>query len=116
MVVAMARVLVIAIVALLAGCTTMEKMTWVGVGGSKADGTVVLGFEVPPKMGIMETIVETDVNQANAEADRRCKNWGYGGAKVFNQQLPIQIKCHALGMSPCFSKTYRVTYQCVDKK
>jgi hypothetical protein len=100
----------------LAGCTTIERMNWVGVGGSKADGAVVLGIEVPPKMGISETEVQWDAQQANAEAARRCKNWGYAGAEVFNSQLPVQIACHPQGLSPCWSKTYRIVYQCVDER
>lgn len=40
---------------LVGACTTMEHMKWFGVGGSKADGVVILGFDVPPKMGVRET-------------------------------------------------------------
>lgn len=103
-----------AIAVLAAGCTTMEPMRWVGVGGSKADGTVVLGFDVPPKMWIRETVVQYDKAQANAEADRRCKNWGYAGAEMFNDDFPVLVVCHPQGFSPCWSKTYRIAYQCIQ--
>ena len=98
----------------LSACTVTEKMTWATVGGSKADGNVILGIDVPPKMGISETEVIWDIQQANAEADTRCKNWGYAGAKAFNEQFPITKICHPQGMSPCWSKTYRIMYQCID--
>lgn len=98
----------------LSACTTTEKMEWVGVGGSKADGNVVLGIDVPPKMGISETLIEWDVQQANSEALKRCRNWGYAGAELFNEKLPVQRICHPQGLSPCWSKSYRVFYQCVD--
>ena len=48
-----------------------------------ADGVVVLGIEIPPKMGIAETTVEYAIEQANSEAERRCKNWGYAGGEIF---------------------------------
>jgi hypothetical protein len=67
-------VLLFAIVEFMGACTAMEHKKWVGVGGSKADGVVILGFDVPPKMGVRETEVKYDKEQANAEADRRCRN------------------------------------------
>lgn len=108
--------LLIVLTVMMTACATTETRDWAGVGGSKADGTVILGIDVPPKMGVSETIVQWDVTQANAEADRRCKNWGYGGAEAFNDKLPVQMICHPQGFSPCWSKTYRIAYQCVDKK
>lgn len=102
-------------IGLLGACTTVEQMKWVGVGGSKADGMVILGFEVPPKMGVRETEVQYDTEQANAEADRRCRNWGYAGAEIFRNDFPVHIVCHGQGISPCWSKTYRISYQCLDK-
>jgi hypothetical protein len=56
-------------------------MDWAAVGGSKADGTVVLGIDVPPKIGVSETIVQWDAAKANSEADRRCRNWGMQAPK-----------------------------------
>ncbi|HPK31173.1 YecR family lipoprotein [Ottowia sp.] len=97
------------------GCATpTEHARWVGVGGSKADGTVVLGIDVEPKMGVRETEIAWDIEQANAEADRRCRNWGYSRAEVFHNDFPVLKVCHPQGISPCWSKTYRVTYQCID--
>lgn len=98
-----------------AACTTTEVARWNAVGGSKADGAVVLGIEVPPKMGVSETIIQWDIEQANAEANRRCKNWGYGGAEMFGTEFPVLVTCRPQGFSPCWSKSYRVTYQCLDR-
>ncbi len=109
-------VVLTAVALMLCGCTTHENRKWIGVGGSKADGVVVLGIEVPPKMGISETTVEYDIEQANTEADRRCKNWGYAGAEIFRSEFPALIVCHPQGFSLCWSKTYRATYQCLEKK
>jgi hypothetical protein len=90
-------------------------MDWVGVGGSKADGNVVLGIDVQEKIGVRETYIEWDVQQANLEAVKRCQNWGYAGAQVFNEKLPVQKICRPQGISPCWGKTYRVFYQCVGE-
>jgi len=101
---------------LASGCATpTERANWVMVAGSKADGNVTLGIDVPAKFGVIETHVEWNINQANTEADRRCKNWGYVGAEMYREgQFPILKTCHAQGISPCWSKTYRVQYQCLS--
>jgi len=112
----MKQIAMVALMALLAGCTTTDHVRWTGVGGSKADGLVILGVEVPPKIGVRETNVTWDVDQANAEADRRCRNWGYQSAEVFREPFPVQVICHPQGISPCWSKTYRISYQCIDDK
>ena len=96
-------------------CTTAENYEWIPVGGSKVAGTVILGIDVPPKMGIRETEVHADTAAANALADKRCRNWGYAGAETFDR-LPIQTVCYAQGISPCWSKSLRVNYSCVEKK
>lgn len=106
---------ILLIATLTCACTTTETMKWVGMGGSKAGGTVILGIDVPPKAGVRETNVQWDAQQANAEAARRCQNWGYAGAEVFNDNLPAQVVCHPEGISPCWSKTYRVIYQCIGE-
>ncbi len=105
----------VAFAGLVGACTTMEHRKWFGVGGSKADGVVILGIDVPPKMGVRETEVQYDKEQANTEADRRCRNWGYSGAETFRDDFPVHVVCHPQGISPCWSKTYRITYQCLDK-
>lgn len=102
----------------LTACTTTENREWIGVGGSKADGTVILGIDLPAKFGVSEPSATWNTSQANSEADRRCKNWGYAGSELFGDKLPVQMNCQQIpgGISPCGQKTYRVMYQCLDKK
>ncbi len=102
----------------LTACTTTENREWIGVGGSKADGTVILGIDLPAKFGVSEPSATWNISQANNEADRRCKNWGYAGSELFGDKLPVQMICQQIpgGISPCGQKTYRVMYQCLDKK
>jgi len=98
-------------------CTTTANMNWVMVNGSKADGTVTLGIDVAPVVGITETNVTWDPNQANSEANRRCQNWGYSGADIYRDgALPVLKTCYPQGISPCWSKSYRVQYQCIGSK
>lgn len=77
-----------------------------------AHGTIVI---VEPEMGVSETIVQWDIEQANAEADRRCRNWGYASAELFGTEFPVLVTCRPQGFSLCWSKSYRVTYQCLDR-
>lgn len=98
------------------GCTRSEPLQWAVVGGSKSDGNVVLGIDVPGRVGYVETVVTWDEAQANAEADKRCRTFGYPGAERFDGKLPVQTTCFAQGISPCFSKAYRIQYQCLDKR
>lgn len=78
---------------------------------------MILGIDIPAKFGVSETMAQWDDKQADAEADVRCKNWGYAGASTFRNELPVQVVCHQIpgGISPCGAKTYRILYQCVDK-
>ena len=48
---------IILLCVVLSACTTTEKMDWVLVDGSKADGDIILGIDVPPKMGVTETLM-----------------------------------------------------------
>lgn len=106
------------LVLLTSACTTTEKRDWVGAGGSKADATVILEIDLPARFGVVEPSATWDIQQANEEADRRCKNWGYAGSEMFGDKLPVQEICRQVrgGVSPCGQKTYRLMYQCLDRQ
>ncbi len=61
-----------------------------------ADGVVVPGIEIPPKISIAETTVEYAIEQANSEADRRRKNWGYAGGEIFRNDFPVLVVCQMM--------------------
>jgi hypothetical protein len=112
-----ARVTLLMALAILAvACTRTEALEWSVVGGSKSDGNVVLGIDVPARLGFTETRVEWEIEQANAAADQRCRTYGYPGAERFTGKLPVQMSCFSQGISPCYSKAYRINYQCLDKR
>lgn len=48
----------IALPPMIFACTNAEDMDWTAVGGSKVDGTVILGIDVPSIMGVRETVVQ----------------------------------------------------------
>lgn len=106
----------IALSSTMVACTTSATLQWAVVGGSKSDGNVVLGIDVPARLGYMETRVEWEIEQANAAADQRCRTYGYPGAERFEGKLPVQMSCFSQGISPCYSKAYRINYQCLDRK
>lgn len=101
---------------LTSACTTVEKKEWVAIGGSKAGGMVTLGIDLPARVGVVEPSATWDIGQANAVADRLCKNWGFVRSEFFEDKLPVQVICQPLpsGVSPCGQKSYRIMYQCVD--
>ena len=69
-------VLIVLTTMILSGCAVRKEM--VPMGGSKADGTVRMGYTV----GQFEKPV-VDLNQAASLAAQKCKTWGYEGAEPF---------------------------------
>jgi hypothetical protein len=88
---------------LLAGCATQKEL--VPTGGSRADGTVHLSYEV----GMFEKpVINWDAGK-NA-ATQRCNAWGYSSAEPFGGQTS---RCEAFnGYGNCIRSLVTVTYQC----
>ena len=97
-------VCVMAGVALLAACArvTVEPFD---LAGSKADGTVIIGANVP-EFG--------DVNWAGAAtmALKRCQAWGYSATDAFSGMRTQCIR--GGGWSGCSEREISRTYQCLD--
>ena len=91
---------------LLSGCAVKKEMT--AIGGSKADGTVKMGYSY----GMFE-MPSVDVNQAADAAAKRCKVWGYEGAEAFGGQTS---ECVQASSSGCAKTEVSVEYQCVGGK
>lgn len=90
----------------LTGCAT--PITMQAVGGSKADGTVDLGFEY----GAFQNPI-VDREAALETARQRCKAWGYKNAEAFGG---TKNQCVAFnGYGNCMRQTVTVTFQCLDK-
>ncbi len=85
-----------------AGCTVQKDM--VPLGGSRADGTVSMGFEY----GMFEK-PEVDRNVAAATAAERCRAWGYENAHAFGGTTRQCV--HASG-GDCYRWIVKVPYQC----
>lgn len=72
------------------------------MGGSKADGSVTMGFNY----NYMEKPV-VDWNQTKLEAERKCKAWGYESAEAFGGQ---KTTCNN---RDCTDKYVAMDYQCL---
>ena len=68
---------------ILSGCTVHKQMT--PVGGSKADGTIKMGYHVGDSYGAFEK-ASVDMMQAQSLAAQKCRIWGYDGAEAFGGQ------------------------------
>lgn len=88
----------------LAGCATPKQYT--AVGGSKADGTVELAFDV----GALED-PQPDENQGLRLAQERCKNWGYTSAEAFGGRKVDCLERSDLGS--CNAARVTKQYQCL---
>lgn len=86
----------------LAGCATNKTM--VPSGGSKADGTVEMIYEV----GTFEA-PQVDLVAAMQQARQRCAAWGYTSAEAFGGE---RRQCIAWYNGGCVRETVTRTYQC----
>lgn len=78
------------------------------MGGSKADGTVRMGYTY----GMFEN-AKVDLMQAGELAARKCKTWGYDGAEAFGGQSSV---CAQMGAYGCERTNVSVEYQCTGGK
>ncbi len=89
-------------IATLSGCATPK--TWSATGGSRADGTVRLSYEV----GMFEA-AQVDEAQAITLATQRCAVWGYSGAEAFGGTTS---QCTQPGSSGCMVTLVTKEFQC----
>jgi YecR-like lipoprotein len=73
-------------------------------GGSRADGTVKLSYEVNR---FEKPIVQWD--GAEQTAIDKCRNWGYQNAEKFGG---TESRCEGNGYSGCETSEVTMTYQC----
>lgn len=85
------------------GSTTVPKQ-WTATGGSRADGTVKLSYEI----GEYET-AQLDESQAYLVASDRCKAWGYTGATPFGG---ITRQCNNSSRYGCLQWIVSKEFQC----
>lgn len=93
----------------LSGCATVKK-DMIPLGGSKADGSVRMGYTV----GEFENAT-VDVQQAKTLAGQKCSVWGYSGAEPFGGQTSKCIQGGGM-LSGCAVKEISVEFQCIGGK
>ncbi len=86
----------------LTGCAVPKDM--VAIGGSKADGTVKMGYEY--RM-FEQPVVNAEQGKQGALA--RCAAWGYTDAEAFGGQTSV---CNESNSSGCAKTLVTVEYQC----
>ena len=86
----------------LQGCAVQKEM--VATGGSRADGTVKLGYD----FRTYEKPV-IDMRQGTATAAERCRTWGYSGAEPFGGQTEV---CNDSSKDGCTRWHVTVEFQC----
>ena len=89
---------------LLALCGCIPPSIPVDVGGSKADGTIVMGTSV-------SSIGTVDWSGAAAVARERCRAWGYSRAEAFSG---VMQQCTWMGAYGCNQYNVSRTYQCIE--
>ncbi|WP_336284190.1 YecR family lipoprotein [Citrobacter arsenatis] len=103
----MKNVLVMCIgLVLLSGCAVRKEMT--AIGGSKADGTVKLGYSFSE---FEKPVV--DVQQGINLAAKKCQAWGYSNAEPFGGQ---QSQCTNFDASGCTAYNVTIEYQCTGNE
>jgi len=98
-----AKLALAGMVLLVVGACATAK-TWSATGGSRADGTVRLSYEV----GMLE-VPTIDEAQGIELAKQRCAVWGYSGAEAFGGTTSV---CNAPSTSGCMSTLVTKEYQC----
>lgn len=94
---------ILALLMVLSGCTVSKIL--VPTGGSRADGTVELSYELGPYEK-----AEVDMVKAQQQAKSRCASWGYENAEMFGGQKKT---CNMPSMGGCNQWLVTVQYQCL---
>lgn len=98
----------IAAAAFLVGCATEVAKTPLPIGGSKADGSIEMGYQYSPQV----EIPKVDWPAATKLAEQRCNAWGYRNASPFQGVRNI---CETRdGYGNCHQYTVTKTFQCLN--
>ena len=102
----MKKIIMLAATLALSGCAVHKEMT--AMGGSKADGTIKMGYSY----GMFEA-PKVDMNQSASLAAQKCKIWGYESAEPFGGQVS---HCSQPTSSGCAQTDVYIEYQCTGGK
>lgn len=87
----------------LGGCAVQKEL--VAIGGSRADGTIKLSYQVIP----VEFPV-IDEAKSLQTAVQRCRAWGYESAEKFGGS---NTECSSTSFAGCIMYTVTTEYQCL---
>ena len=94
----------LAILLILAGCSVDKQLA--ATGGSKADGTIELSYEI----GAFQS-AKIDWAKADSDATQRCAAWGDSSADRFGGE---RRQCNQPSNSGCMGWLVTVNYQCTS--
>lgn len=95
-----------------AGCMNAnpEPKIAVAMGGSKADGTITMGYNYT----LYDQLAQADMRRATKDAAQRCSLWGYTSAQPFGGVTDV---CHqrgtGLAAGACLNGTRSTVFQCL---
>ena len=92
----------------LAGCASSLPPGWGAVGGNRAGGTVIVGYD----KGEFDQ-ENTNLAAAAAVAKRRCQAWGYSDAEAFDQTTRTCVGGKGY-LASCAVWQYRLESQCTS--
>jgi hypothetical protein len=95
-------VILITVYLFLSGCSVQKQL--MPIGGSRADGTIKLGYEY----GAFES-PKLDSAQGDSAAKQKCVAWGYNDAEAFGSYTKT---CSRPTRSGCMGWNVTVEYQC----
>jgi len=101
----MKKLFALSLLFMASACVTQKE--WSPIGGSRADGVVVLSYS----HGNME-IPNVAEDQAVTMAGNSCKSWGYTGAKPFGGETK---RCTAPTFGGCNYWQVERQYQCTGQ-
>lgn len=101
------HLILLTLVLILSACVRDVQKIPVATGGSKADASVNMSYDVA---AFENPIVNWQAAQKTAQ--RRCAAWGYSTAEGFEGQTQV---CNARnGYGTCVRATITRTYQCLN--
>lgn len=114
----MKKLVIVAVLATITGCTaTRVNVTPSPISGSKADGTITMGYK-EVSTSTAPTISVVDWAASDVAAQKKCEVWGYASSERFGTYQNETCQKFAqnvwTGTMECAVKMVTVSYQCID--
>ncbi|HED5889113.1 TPA: hypothetical protein R5S02_004354 [Salmonella enterica] len=95
---------------LITSCTVHKDA--LPIGGSKADGTIRMGYTFGQTYGAFE-VPKIDPVKTTELAAKKCQTWGYAGAEAFGGEVR---NCMIPSFGGCAQTNVYIEFQCINPK